>query len=197
MSVIARAAAHTLCCFLGVSSANTQTSEAERDAIRRYANGKRRSIEIGVFEGASTRLIAECMHPDGKLYGIDPFFKGRIGVCWSELIARREVWRSGSAQKVLFTKALSHAAAEIIQGRFDFIFIDGDHSLSGIQQDWNDWSARLERHGIIILHDTEVPTHNLSVAQLGSYKFFQDCICHDERFEILETIDSLNVLRRL
>jgi hypothetical protein len=49
----------------------------------------------------------------------------------------------------------------------------------------------------VLLHDTQVPAHNPHVADLGSFQYFRDTISHDERFEIVEIVDSLSVLRRL
>ena len=98
---------------------------------------------------------------------------------------------------MVFVEKLSHEAAALIQGEFDFMFVDGDHSLEGIQRDWADWSGRLARGAVVALHDTCVPAHNSRVTQLGSFCFFEENIRCDPRFEIIEQVDSLSVLRRL
>jgi hypothetical protein len=71
---------------------------------------KRRVIEIEVFKGSTTRFLAEQMDRTGVLYAIDPFFAGRFGICFSEIIARVEMWRSRGA-RIPVIKALSHDAA--------------------------------------------------------------------------------------
>jgi predicted O-methyltransferase YrrM len=192
-----RALIHASRYWLRLDRAATQTSLAERETVARFAQGRRRALEIGVFEGATTALIAQALAPDGKLFAVDPFFPGRMGICWSKFIARREVRRAGIVSKVIFVRSLSHdAAAQLKERAFDFIFIDGDHSREAIMQDWTDWSGRIAPDGVILLHDTQVPAHNPLVRELGSYLYFQETISRDPRFQILETVDSLTVLGR-
>lgn len=191
-----RAAIHSLRFFLSLDEADTQTTPSEREVVLRYARGKKRAVEIGVYEAVNTRLIAEALDEDGVLYAIDPFFTGIIPVSWCELIARHNMRRSKAKQRVQFVKALSWEACKEIEGSFDFIFIDGDHSLEGIKRDWADWSQRVKPGGIIALHDTAVPDHDSSVEDLGSYQYFQREISSDDRFCIIDRIDSINVLER-
>jgi predicted O-methyltransferase YrrM len=139
--------------------------------------------------------MADQMSQNAELIGIDPFFSGRVGVSWGEIIARRESRRSRGA-RVRLVKALSWDATALISGNFDFIFLDGDHSYKAIFRDWTDWSARVLPGGIFALHDTTVPDHNPIIARLGSVKFFQDVVIHDKRFDLVDQVDSLNVLRR-
>lgn len=188
---------HTVRHALGVEDAQTQTSRAEREHLARHAAGRKRAVEIGVFEGATTAILARAIQPGGgRLYAVDPFFRGRSGICWSELIARTEVRRSGAGDVVEFVRTLSTDACRNLPGEFDFVFIDGDHSLEGIRRDWSDWSDRIAAGGIMALHDTRVPEYNPSVQQLGSYRYFESDIRFDPRFELVEQVDSLSVLRR-
>jgi predicted O-methyltransferase YrrM len=197
MTSTGKAFAHTIKYLLGLESAATQTTAAEREVIRQFAAGRKRGVEIGVFEGVSTCVIAESLARDGELIGIDPFFKGRLAICWGEIIARHKLRRARVYRKVKLIRSVSQDALGFIEGTFDFIFIDGDHSLDGIRRDWQGWSQRVARDGVILLHDTQIPSHNPAVANLGSYQYFQDTIACDERFELVAKIDSLSVLRRL
>ncbi|MCS4086115.1 putative O-methyltransferase YrrM [Salinibacter ruber] len=190
------AALHALSFYLGLDEADTQTTGDERRAIREYASGKERAVEIGVYEGVNTCLIAEAIQDEGVLYAIDPFFTGVFPFSWCELIAHQNLRRSGYTEKVQFVKSLSWEACEKIEGAFDFVFIDGDHSLEGIQRDWAGWSQRMSPGGIIALHDTAIPEHDPSVKELGSYQYFQEEIRSDERFKVVDRVDSLSVLER-
>src|SRR4051794_27163850 len=139
MGSTGQAVVHTARYLLGLDRAATQTSSAERETIARFARGRRQALEIGVFEGATTALIAKEIAGDGTLFAVDPFFAGRLGICWGKIIAEREVNRVGVGRKVVFVRSLSHdAAAQIENDSFDFIFLDGDHSLAAIAQDWAD-----------------------------------------------------------
>jgi len=191
-----KAFSHAVRHLFGLDDAVTQTSAAERATIAEFARGRKTAVEIGVFEGFTTALIAKHLAPHGKLFAVDPFFPGRLGICWSRFIAEREVRRTGVASKVNFIRSLSHdAASQITESSFDFIFIDGDHSIEGITQDWADWSGRIAPDGVILLHDTQVPSHNPLVRELGSYRYFQETISRDPRFRTLKTVDSLSVVQ--
>ena len=196
MRGVGRSAQHALRYFLGLDEAATQTTTAERQCLAQYASGKRRIVEIGVFEGVGTRILANCVAPGGRVYGIDPFVKGRFGISWGKMIAQAEIRKSESPAAVELVQAWSWDAAKWLEGTFDMVFIDGDHSLQGIQRDWLDWSPRIVEDGVIALHDTRVPTHNPYIGELGSFKFFELHIRQDPRFVVCEQIDSLSVLRR-
>jgi predicted O-methyltransferase YrrM len=187
-------AIHGIRCLVGLDKPDTQTTQAERDCLAACATGKHRVVEIGVYEGVSTLVMATAMSPRGVLYAVDPFTPGRLGFCWSELVARKEALRS--RRNIVFIKQLSQDAARIIGGDFDMIFIDADHSLAGIRQDWHDWSSRVVPDGIIALHDTRIPEHNPGVAAYGSYKYFEEQIRHDPRFALVRQVDSISILKR-
>ena len=187
---------HMILCVSGLQAAHSQTTDRERDVLRKYSKGRQRGVEIGVYEGVTTCLIAEELARGGLLYSIDPFIKGRMGVCWSKLIATSMIWRSGLRERVQLVRKYSHEAAKVLVGQFDFIFVDGDHSLAGIKRDWGDWSNRVVPDGIIALHDSQPIDRNPEAQRLESVEYFEKWIRYDDRFEILEKVDSLTVLRR-
>ena len=188
---------HYVKCFLGMDKPETQTTTEERKAIGKYAANALLAVEIGVFEGVNTVTIAQAMHPQGKLVGIDPFFKGRLGICYHEKIARHAISKSKLKPEIKLLPLFSYDALNEVGDEIDFIFIDGDHSYEGFVKDWNDWSAKVKPNGIIALHDTAEPAHDVSVKNLGSYKYFNEYVKTDARFKIIETVDSLNILKRI
>jgi predicted O-methyltransferase YrrM len=154
-------------------------------------------VEIGVFEGVGTRVLAGAVGKGGHLFGVDPFMTGRLGICWNKPIAQSEVRKANSPGTVTLVRAFSWQAAKLLDGAFDMIFIDGDHSLEGIRRDWSDWSDRVQIGGIMALHDTRVPDHDPCVAELGSCIFFDSHIKVDPRFAVREQVDSLSILQRV
>jgi len=182
--------------FAGLDVAATQTTAAEREALAQFASGQRSLVEIGVFEGVTSGVIARAMARDGLLWAIDPFLPGRLGICWSKAIASCELREHRSAGRVRLVRRHSSEALSAVPGQLDFIFIDGDHALDAIRRDWTDWSPRVRADGLIALHDTRVSEHAPQVAALGSFRYFESTIRHDPRFEIVEQVDSLSVLRR-
>jgi predicted O-methyltransferase YrrM len=192
---------HTVKYFLSIDDADTQTSANERSTLKRLAKNASKTLEIGVFEGNSTKLLAESMNPSGILYAIDPFFAGRLGISYGELISRSQISKACQQNKGVQVQVLKDFSYTVAQKNkdlcdLDLIFIDGDHSLEGITRDWSDWSNRVKKGGIIALHDTKVPDYNPNVANLGSFQYFESHIKYDERYELIEQIDSLSVLQR-
>lgn len=195
--MLGNALVHLVRYLLSIEAAHSQTIEAERKLLLKYCKGLSSAVEIGVFEGVNTVLIAKALSSNGILYGIDPFIKGKLGMCYYKLIAKNEIKKSGVQKKVKLIPSFSQDALGKVPDKVDFIFVDGDHSYNGMRQDWRDWTKKLNKNGIIALHDTAIPAHDPSVANLGSYKYFNEAIIFDKDFEIVESIGSLNVLRRI
>jgi predicted O-methyltransferase YrrM len=188
---LGREALHYAKYRLGIDAARSQTTEAERASLARYAAGRSRAVEIGVFEGVSARVICNNLKPGGILYAIDPFPPGSIGVSWSLLIARNQI---PSPPGILIRLTSQDAVAQI-KGPLDFIFFDGDHSYEGISRDWRDWSDRVVSGGIVCLHDTLIAPN--SPSRLGSHEFFDTVILDDRRFRLENQEGALSVLRRI
>ena len=181
--------------LFNIDKPDTQTSAGERDALKKYASGAKTAIEIGVYEGVNTVVISQVLDKTGKTYGIDPFFRGRLGICYHKLIARLHLKRNGVLQKAQLIEKLSYEAVDEVPGLADFIFVDGDHSYEGIQKDWKVFPDKLKKGGIMALHDTSIIPDDRGWVQ-DSVRYYNDVIRHDDRFEWLETVDRMNVLRK-
>jgi predicted O-methyltransferase YrrM len=71
---------HALKVIFYLEKPNSQTTQAERLCLQKYVSGKKRLVEIGMYEGLTTAVIARAMKPNAEFYAIDPFIKGRFGV---------------------------------------------------------------------------------------------------------------------
>jgi predicted O-methyltransferase YrrM len=194
--MIGNALLHYIGCYLGFSKPHSQSTRDEQDIIARYATGSKCAVEIGVYEGVNTINIASRIDSNGMLYAIDPFFKGKLGICYYERIAKNAVEKNKLSHKIKFIPQLSSVAAQSVPFGIDFIFIDGEHSVEGIKKDWELYSQKVIAGGVMLLHDTRVPAHDPGVSELGSYKYFESVIKADPRFEIIDSVDSLTVLRK-
>ena len=192
--MIGRSIAHTINVLVGNEAPHTQTTPEERAELVRYLPGAKTIVEIGVFEGASTALLAVNADRDATIYGIDPMFPGRLGICWGEIVAKHVTKSERSTGRVRLVKRMSYEASNQVAGPVDFMFIDGDHSLEGIRRDWETWAPRIRPGGIMALHDSFLAPN--SSQTLGSQKFYEDVISHDTRFKQIARQGSLSVLRR-
>ena len=185
---------HFLGWLVGLRSAETQTTQAERACLARHVQGRSRVAEIGVWHGVNTAIFRRVMAPDGILYAIDPFPAGRLGVSLPQLIAHAEVKRvSGGIVEWLRTTGVNAAAQ--MQKPVDFIFIDGDHSAEGLTGDWHAWRDLIAPGGIVALHDSR-STRERPIDDAGSVVVTNTLILPDPRFDVVETVESLTVLTR-
>jgi len=185
---------HFLLWSLGLAEAETQTSMAEHQAIARHAAGRRCCVEIGVWHGVNTLRIRDAMDREGVVAGVDPFPPGRLGFSIQRLIAVRETARSSNGA-VRLMRMTSREAAAGWTDPIDFLFVDGDHSYDGLRTDWECWSPHLAPGGIACLHDSH-PTSARPIHAAGSVRYTEATILGDPRFEVVEVVETLTVLRR-
>jgi predicted O-methyltransferase YrrM len=193
-----RVMTHFLLWCVGLAEAETQTTQAERDCLARHAEGARRLVEIGVWHGVTTCRLRRVMAVDGVLLGVDPYPVGRIRFSAQQIIAHREVGKikQGHVEWVRATGVEAARAYAAVGGEpVDFVFIDGDHSHEGLRGDWESWSPLIATGGIVSLHDSRSSAER-RIDEAGSVRFTREVIRHDSRFEIIEVVDTLTVLRR-
>jgi predicted O-methyltransferase YrrM len=189
---------HLLLWRLGLAKSDTQTTEAERDCLARHASSKRMLAEIGVYHGVTTCRLRKTMDSSGVLIAIDPYPKQRLGFSAQRVVAHGEVSRIKGGTVKWMRKTGAEAAKELIANgsqRFDFVFIDGDHSWEGLQADWEGWSRLIAPGGVIGLHDSR-SSPSRQIEDTGSVLFTRKVITRAPDFEVVETVDSLTVLRR-
>ena len=189
---------HFFLWWLGLEKAETQTSEAERDCLARYAKGKKRLVEIGVWHGVTTCRLRSVMNHEGVLFGVDPYPVGRLGFSAQWRIARSEVEKISNGSVTWLRLTGVEAAQDYLlkyHDPVDFIFIDGDHTYDGLRNDWQAWSELVAPGGIAALHDS-CSSATRQIDDAGSAIYTREVIMQDERFEHLETVDTLTVIRR-
>jgi predicted O-methyltransferase YrrM len=184
--------------IFGLAAAETQTTGAEREALRRHASGREKLVEVGVWHGVTTCKLRTAMSPSGTLFAVDPYPAGRLGFSMQQVIAHREVSRVSNGRVIWIRKTGAGAVKGFIQANesVDFVFIDGDHSYEGLRGDWEGWSSVVRPGGIVALHDS-CSSADRNIEEAGSVRYTREVILVSPRFESIETIDSLTVLRRL
>lgn len=147
--------------LLGLRSAQSSVTESEQRFLAELAADRAAVIEVGVHEGATSRVLRYAMNRDGRLFLVDPYLKAvrlekLLGISFSEHIARRTL--SSCKQGVTFIKDFSSRAADLLVGsvRADLIFIDAVHDYDAVTEDFLKWRRLLEDDGIIAFHDSRV-----------------------------------------
>jgi predicted O-methyltransferase YrrM len=180
---------------LHLVQATSQTVEDELKILELYAAERRLGLEIGSHQGVSAVRIAAAMASDSTLYCVDPWpsAAGQINPC--QAIFERHVRRAGLEKRIRVFRFTSAEIAHLVPNDLDFAFVDGDHSWSGIETDWQLVRAKIKIGGVICLHDSFVPPSE-PWRQPDSVRFFEQVIATDDNFEMIERIHSLGVIRR-
>ena len=179
---------------LGLDEARTQTTPAERALLRELAAQARIIVEIGAYEGVSTRLMRDAMPRDAHLYAIDPFIANRYGFCVQHAIFRREV---GSANgRVILMRQFSHEAIASWHEPIDLIYLDADHSFDGVTRDFREWGRHVRAGGAILVHTSQQSPAKPVPTSCGPYRFVHDVLPHEPGFRIVRAVDSTTVVVR-
>lgn len=190
---------HPVFAWLGIRPVSGQHTLAEHGALRKWAAGKSSLVEIGVAEGASAVALREVMSPDGTLSLIDPFHLSRMRSLNAMKRAAHRVVHSCQNGRVSWIAKLSSAAVKEWNRPIDFLFIDGDHSESAVQQDWDDWHRFIEPGGIVVFHDAATFPGGWTEKDWGPVKLidrlFRNAALPEWR--IVQQVDSLVVVERL
>jgi predicted O-methyltransferase YrrM len=147
----------------GLIPPRTMHSEADAGVLRTVAAGRRRVVEIGVYEGSSAVVLCEVLEAGAELHLIDPF--GHHGWAlpagWgaTEGASKRVVERARrrhDGPRVVWHVDYSAAVAACWDGAADLVFIDGDHSEEGVRADWDGWHGFVEPGGAVVFHDARL-----------------------------------------
>lgn len=110
------------------------------------------ALEIGSAEGGSALLTCAAMDDNGfgRMVCVDPQFRFADSV-W-ERIRHRVTRVQGFSPQVL-----NQAALAVEPERFDFAFIDGDHTFDGVQRDIQGVLPLLADQAVLLFHDSHHP----------------------------------------
>lgn len=177
---------------LGLVGAYSQTHPEERACLCRYVAQACVAVEIGTFMGLTASELACAMPAEAVLYCVDPYPDGGEPL---QKIAIRQIARAGKASKVRMLRSDSVRAVPSLPAQIDFFFVDGDHSYDGLALDWKVVKQLLKPGGVAAFHDT-ARAQDAGVHSEGSIRFFEEVIAKDTGFARVETVRSLNVIRR-
>jgi len=137
----------------------THLTVRERVKLYRLVSGNKKSIaEIGSFVGASACCFGAALKESGtgSVYCIDTWNNDAM----SE--GNRDTWAEFQKNTLPFKKYMvpirgfsTDVVDEVrkLSPCLDVLFIDGDHSYSGVKADWDAYKSFLKPGSIVIFHD--------------------------------------------
>jgi predicted O-methyltransferase YrrM len=144
----------------GLIPPRTMHSDADAGVLRSIAQGRRRVVELGVYEGSSAVVLCEVLDPQAELHLVDPFGEHgwALPAGWgaTEGASRRVVERARrrhDGPQVTWHVDYSAAVAQRWHDPVDLVFVDGDHSEQGVRADWEGWHGFVEPGGAVVFHD--------------------------------------------
>jgi predicted O-methyltransferase YrrM len=145
----------------GLIPPRTMHSAAEAALLRELARGRRRVVEIGVYEGSSAVVLCEVLGPEAELHLVDPFghHATALPAGWgaTEAASRRVVARAarrhGGPRVRWHVDFSAEVARRWDRGPVDLLFVDGDHSEAGVASDWELWHRHVAPGGTVLFHD--------------------------------------------
>jgi hypothetical protein len=167
-----------------VTKAVGKPAEIRAFEILRRVGDNAVGAEIGVHTGAlSSYLLAT---PRLILYMIDPWstkvseeyketddFHTQLSAAdqirnyWQA----KEVVRFAGDRARILRKRSPEVASEFDDGFFDFVFIDGDHSYSGVVKDIEAWWPKVKKGGFLSGHDYDHPKYQFGVKKAVDERF--------------------------
>jgi predicted O-methyltransferase YrrM len=189
---------HPVFAWLGLRPILGQHTAAEHVALKKWATGRTRLVEIGVAEGASALGLREVMSHEGTLWLIDPFHLSRRRRINAMKRAAHRAVESCRNGKVVWVEKFSSDAAKDWDGKIDFLFIDGDHSESAVQRDWDDWNPFVAPSGVVAFHDARIFPGGWCQPDWGPVKVV-DTLFRARAFDgwrVVQEADSLVVVER-
>ncbi|HEY4426712.1 MAG TPA: class I SAM-dependent methyltransferase [Solirubrobacteraceae bacterium] len=147
---------------LGLIPPRTMHSDEDARILLGAAQGARRVVEIGVYEGASALALCAALDRGAELNLIDPYgqapdaLPGGWGAsAWAtrRAVARAARRRGDDAPRIRWHLARSHDVAARWTGEVDLVFIDGDHSEEACELDWRSWHGFVAQQGHVVFHD--------------------------------------------
>jgi predicted O-methyltransferase YrrM len=189
---------HFVLWCVGLQRASSLTTGPMQSTLARHARGRKRVVEIGCFHGVNTCNLRRAMHPEGVLFAVDPFPAGRLGVSFLKVIAHREVSKISNGQ-VRWLRMTDLEAAALLESAgeapVDFVFSDAVNTREGFRATWDAWSHRVVPGGLYVVNSV-VGTPRMAIHDAESAVYYREAIRVDPRFEVLEEIDNMAVLRR-
>lgn len=103
-------------------------------------------MEIGTAEGGNAVIICQSIPSIKKFIGIDLYVRNRF-VLPLHLDCKVFLKNGRSSSARVFAWAASKAC------KIDLLFIDGDHTYEGVKLDYDLYSQRVRKGGLIAFHD--------------------------------------------
>ncbi|HTQ04238.1 MAG TPA: class I SAM-dependent methyltransferase [Polyangiaceae bacterium] len=196
-------ASRTLAFFIGLRKAESTVTPAEHALLVSLSQGKNCIVEVGVFEGVTSKVFCRAMNPSGRLYLVDPYFpetsiEKLLNVSFTRWVAAKSVSSFGPRSEFV-RKTSSVAATSLpVRGKAELIFIDARHDYDSVLEDFRCWSPLLAAGAAIAFHDSHVCAARPDLTEAaGPVRLMTEIAAGKHGpWTVVDTADSVTVVRR-
>lgn len=127
-------------------------------------------IEIGCWQGATTKMLADAVSKSGLVIAVDPWHREYTAQAY-EVFKRFMEYEisTGKVQVVRYPSAKAFNSLQHLTDKVDLVYIDGEHRYGAVLNDINNYYQLVRPHGIICGDDFNYPSVEKAVR-----KFFGD-----------------------
>ena len=146
-----------------------QISGQQRAVLADLCKGAVNALEVGVWVGESTEMIAaEVKKNGGHLYVID-WFQGSPLTVLGKFAQENDIMNTfidnmkyfGFMDIITIIRGDSRKAHEALKDDFfDFVYLDAEHTYSVMSQDLRNYYPKLKTGGVVAGHDCESNTYD-------------------------------------
>jgi hypothetical protein len=115
-------------------------------------------LEVGRLHGRSTAILAMALRDRGEGGAAGPLYSVELQEKHRP-IAEGHLRERGLLELVTFVQGDSATEIARLPGRFDTVFIDGEHSYAGVMRDLRALEGRIELGGVAMFHDCFHPAN--------------------------------------
>ena len=149
--------------------------------------GAKRILEIGTLGGYSTIWLARALPEDGRLITLEYSQK-------HAKVAEQNIIKAGVAEKVEIKVGAALDTLPVLEGEFDFIFIDADKQNNA---HYLKWALQLSKPGAVIITDNvvrggRVIDEDSNDESVQGVRTFVDMLSKEDRIDstVVQTVGS-------
>ncbi len=139
-------------------SVESHLTTQERIILSRLAKGRKMICEIGSYIGASACCFGAALHDQdgGTILCIDTWNNDAMSEGNRNTHAEFTQNTAPYAHLIVQVRGFSTEVRDKVASHWnylDLLFIDGDHSYSGVKADWDAYQSLLRPGSIVVFHD--------------------------------------------